>query len=80
MAITFTQGDHRDWAASVLEDWHKVQIELLKNKLKKCDKEGIKSGIEHTGELITKLRNKKINLNHEEWDDVLMYVWQERCD
>ena len=80
MAITYTQGDHRDWAASVIEDWHNVQVGLLKGKLKKDEREGIESGVERTGELVEKLLDKKSILTHEEWDDVLMYIWQERCD
>ena len=31
-------------------------------------------------ELVEKLRDQKIELSHEEWDDVLMYIWQERCE
>ena len=80
MAITYTQGNHREWAASVIEDWYNVQVGLLKCKLKKDEREGIKSGIERTGELVAKLRNNKVELTHEEWDDALMYLWQERCD
>ena len=80
MAITYTQGNHREWAASVIEDWHTVQKGLLKCKLRKDEREGIRSGIERTGELVEKLRDKKVELSHEEWDDVLMYIWQERCD
>ena len=80
MAITYTQGNHRDWAASVIEDWHNVQVGLLKCKLKKDERKGIESGIERTGELVEKLRNKTAELTHDEWDDVLMYLWQERCD
>jgi len=80
VALSYIQGDHRDWAASVIEDWHDVQVGLLKLKLKKSEREGIKSGIERTFELMEKLRDKNVDLSHEEWDDVLMYIWQERCD
>jgi|GEM_PF-6868865 len=80
MAISFIQGNHREWAASVIEDWHDVQVGLLKGKLRKDEREGIRSGIERTGELVEKLRDKKEILTHDEWDDALMYLWQERCD
>jgi len=80
MAITYTQGNHREWAASVIEDWHYVQVDLLRGRLKKDERDGVRSGIERTGELVEKLRDEKAMLTHEEWDDVLMYIWQERCD
>lgn len=80
MPITYTQGDHREWAASVIADWHDAQVDMLKGKMSKDDREGIKRGIERTGELVDKLRDKKATLTHDEWDDVMMYVWQERCE
>ena len=80
MPITYTQGDHREWAASVIADWHDAQVGMLKGKLSKDEHEGIKSGIERTGELVDKLRDKKAKLTHNEWDDIMMYVWQERCE
>ena len=80
MAITYTQGDHREWAASVIADWHDAQMDMLKGKLSKDERAGIESGIEQIGELVDKLRNKKAKLTHDEWDDALMYVWQERCE
>ena len=80
MAITYTQGDHREWAASVIADWHDAQEDMLKGKLSRTERNGIKSGISRTGELVGKLLDKKTELTHDEWNDVLMYVWQEVCD
>jgi hypothetical protein len=80
MSISFTKGNHREWAASVIEDWHDAQLDMLKGKLSKDERKGIKSGVERTDELIGKLRNNKAELTHDEWDDAMMYVWQERCD
>lgn len=80
MAITYAQGNHRAWAAGAVECWHCAQIDTLRGKLSKSDRNGMKRGIERTGELIKKLCNKKSKLSHDDWDDVLMYVWQEVCD
>jgi len=80
MAISYAEGNHREWAASVIEEWHDAQVDCLKGKLSQDEREGIKSGIERTGELIGKLRNPDCKLTHDEWDDVLMYVWQEISD
>lgn len=79
MAISYTQGDHREWAASVIENWHDAQLDMLKGRISTDEREGIESGIERTQELMNKLRSKK-KLTHEEWDDTMMYVWQEVCE
>ena len=80
MAKTYIQGDHRDWAASVTQDWCDAQASARKGKMSRSDREGLESGIARTGELIALLLDKKKELTHEEWDGVLRYVWQERCD
>lgn len=80
MAISYTEGNHREWAASVIEGWYDAQIDCLKGKLSQDERKGIDSGVERTGELIEKLRNPKVRLTHSEWDEVMMYVWQEVCE
>lgn len=83
MAIKeFTESDHWGWVASALEQWHDAQVEMLKGKLSKDEREGIESGVERTGELVDKLLSKKKRktITFDEWDDILMYLHQEVAD
>ena len=82
-ALRFTEGDEFEWAASVIEQFAEANEANLPSFVDdKASYHGMEQGIARIRELEAMITDKKLRkkMKTDDWEDLMMYLWQEVSD